>query len=386
MFGVSAQFQRLPTSAYNMSASAARSGLNESNVRQMGTPVMAGRWWKDHCNDIADRGYRLRPRYHPQWEPSWFNKGKDFYTVEDGQVTSREMGATRIQDGLQVVLKKVIPEEASNELKINQLFSTPEHSRQHDNHCAPLLDVIELSAHSGSQKLMVFPLLRPVNQLRIQTFGEFVVFFTQICEGIQFIHQRNVAHRDCTANSVMFDPSQIYPNGFRPVKIDRNRNFEAKAYTGTQRPPRYYFVDFGLSRQYPSRDAIDEPLQGGDKSAPEHQLGRRCNPFHTDIYYIGDLVRQEFMKAGNRKYNGFEFIEDLIASMTQDNPRERPLIEDVLQEFSRIRASLSERKLHSAILSKNTPKVLGIGRRGGRHSRKAEQTGLTCHPNGGAKQ
>ncbi|KAH9023964.1 hypothetical protein EDB85DRAFT_2075234 [Lactarius pseudohatsudake] len=313
---------------------------------------MAGHWWRDHCNDIADRGYRLRPRYHPQWEPSWFNKGKDFYTVEDGQVTSREMGATRIQDGLQVVLKKVLTEEASNELRINQLFSTPEHSGQHDNHCAPLLDVIELSTHFGSQKLMVFPLLRPVNQLRIQTFGDFV--------GIQFIHQRNVAHRDCTANSVMFDPSQMYPNGFRPVKIDRNRNFEgtAKAYTGTQRPPRYYFVDFGLSRQYPSRDAIDEPLRSGDKSAPEHQLGRRCNPFHTDIYYIGDLVRQEFMKAGNRKYNGFKFMEDLIASMTQDNPRERPLIEDILQEFSRIRASLSERKLRSAILSKNAPKIM----------------------------
>ena len=53
-------------------------------------------------------------------------------------------------------------------------------------------------------------------------------------------------------------------------------------------------------------------------------------------------------------------MEDLIASMTQDDPAERPPIEDVLQEFSRIRASLRKRKLRSAVKSKNAPKVLGI--------------------------
>jgi hypothetical protein len=131
------------------------------------------------------------------------------------------------------------------------------------------------------------------------------------------MHERYIAHRygarlpstalrvlkvfysDCTANNIMLDPSGMYPNGFHPVKIDRNRNFKgtAKAFTRTQRPPVYYFIDFGLSRRYTSRDVMDEPLRGGDKSAPEHKLGRRCNPFHTDIYYIGNLVREEFMNV-----------------------------------------------------------------------------------------
>ncbi|KAI9451008.1 kinase-like domain-containing protein [Lactarius psammicola] len=345
-----------------MPASTARNNIayNEPNDRQAGTLVMTERWWRDRYNVISERGYRLRPRYHPQWEPSWSKTGKDFYTVEDGQATilRATMDANRIRDGRPVMLKKVLPGDGPHELRINQLFSSAEHSRERDNHCAPLLDVIELSGQFGSQRLMVFPLLRPFNQPRIQTFGEFAAFFTQICEGIRFMHQRNVAHRDCTANNIMFDSSKMYPNGFHPVKIDRNRNFKgtAKAYTRTQRPPRYYFIDFGLSRQYPSQDATDEPLRGGDKSAPEHRSGRRCNPFHTDIYYIGNLIRQEFVM----KCNGFEFMEDLIASMTRDNPAERPPIEEVLQEFSRIRASLKKRKLRSAIESKNAPKVLGI--------------------------
>jgi hypothetical protein len=97
----------------------------------------------------------------------------------------------------------------------------------------------------------------------------------------------------------MFDASGMYPNGFHPTKIDRTRDFKgtAKAYTRTQRPPVYYFIDFGLSRRYPSRDVMDEPLRGGDRSAPEHRSQRRCNPFQTDIYYIGNLVRQEFMEV-----------------------------------------------------------------------------------------
>jgi hypothetical protein len=97
----------------------------------------------------------------------------------------------------------------------------------------------------------------------------------------------------------MFDVPRMDPNGFHRVKIDRNRNFQdtAETYSRTQRPPIYYLVDFGLSRQYASRDALDEPVRGGDKSAPEHRSQGRCNPFQTDIYYIGNLVRQEFMEV-----------------------------------------------------------------------------------------
>ncbi|KAH9173566.1 hypothetical protein EDB89DRAFT_2113863 [Lactarius sanguifluus] len=303
---------------------------------------------RDRYNDIAEHGYRLHPRYDPRWEPSWFKTGKDFYTADDRQVTVMR------------VLHSCIPYSpyipAGNRRNSHTRWP-PEHSGQRDNHCAPLLDVIKLPAHFGSQQLMVFPSLRPVNQPRFQTFGD-----------------------DCTANNIMFDPSQMYPNWFHPVKIDRSRNFKgtAKAYTRTQRPRRYYFINFGLSRQYTSRDSMDGPLRGGDESAPEHRSGQHCNPFHTDIYYIGNLVRQEFMK----KCNGFEFMEDLIASMTQVNPIERPPIEDVLQEFSRIRASLSKRKLLTAIKSKSTPKVLRIIRQAGQ---SVWQTRLTYHPNGGTK-
>ena len=91
------------------------------------------------------------------------------------------MDATRVRDNLQVMLKVIYPAEGPHELMINKFFSSPELAKMPDNHCAPLLDVIEIQ-RPEPQKLMVFPFLRPFDQPKIQTFGEFVAFFTQICQ------------------------------------------------------------------------------------------------------------------------------------------------------------------------------------------------------------
>jgi hypothetical protein len=89
------------------------------------------------------------------------------------------MDAIRLRDGKQVMLKKVFPEEGPHELIITQLFSSREFARDPRNHCVPLLDILETQ---NGQKLMVMPFLRPFNNPRFQTFGEFVAFFAQICE------------------------------------------------------------------------------------------------------------------------------------------------------------------------------------------------------------
>ena len=90
------------------------------------------------------------------------------------------MDATRRRDGKHVMLKKVYSDEGPHELMITQLFSSRGLARDPRNHCVPLLDIIEIP--QNGQKLMVLPLLRPFNDPHIQTVGEFVAFFTQICE------------------------------------------------------------------------------------------------------------------------------------------------------------------------------------------------------------
>ena len=53
-------------------------------------------------------------------------------------------------------------------------------------------------------------------------------------------------------------------------------------------------------------------------------------------------------------------MEDLVNRMTFDNPAKRPRIEEVLEEFTLIRASLSQSKLRSAITSRKVLKIFGV--------------------------
>jgi hypothetical protein len=308
-------------------------------------------WWAERQQALEKAGYMLRPRYRPGWRPSWTGTGKFYLDFEDGQsqkvsvydlprITCSHgsqrrlvMDATRVSDGTTVMMKRLLPEEGPYELQINRIFSSDPLASDPRNHCARLLEVIELP---NDPPIMVHHLLRPFNKPRFQTFGEFVAFFEQISEvGISSFAPRscitqftrvynlctrttlrtgtfpfgliqyellNLAIRDCTAENIMFDPSKMYPKSFHPAKIKRSRDFrgKAKGYTRTWRPPRYLLIDFGLSRQYDPANGppLERPIHGGDKSAPEHRdLKIPCNPFPTDVYYLGNLVREVFIQV-----------------------------------------------------------------------------------------
>ena len=51
--------------------------------------------WRDQYHEIENHGYRLRPRYHPEWKPSWIRSGKPFFTTEDGQPTLVSVASVR---------------------------------------------------------------------------------------------------------------------------------------------------------------------------------------------------------------------------------------------------------------------------------------------------
>lgn len=57
-------------------------------------------------------------------------------------------------------------------------------------------------------------------------------------------------------------------------------------------------------------------------------------------------------------YNGFEFMMGLVDEMTDEDPEKRPVIEDVISTFSRIRDSLSGFKLRSPITLKQDPSFI----------------------------
>ena len=102
----------------------------------------------------------------------------------------------------------------------------------------------------------------------------------------------------------MMDPKPILPAMFHPQwtwRRLRDLKKDVRPHSRTARPVKYYFIDFGLSRRYSSDDVnpMEGPIIGGDRTVPEFQNDPYTlrNPFHTDVYYMGNLIRTTFLQV-----------------------------------------------------------------------------------------
>ncbi|KII92697.1 hypothetical protein PLICRDRAFT_103575 [Plicaturopsis crispa FD-325 SS-3] len=311
-------------------------------------------FWVKHYTWLEDCGYKLRPRYAPDWIPSWIGTNKLLDLFEDGKTifTERICDAIRIADGSFVSLKKIRRSSHPYEVEIGQFLSSAPLVSDPTNHCVPLIDVLEVP-DDEDVVILVMPLLRYYDNPRFDTFGETIEFLRQILEGLHFMHKHRVAHRDIHKLNVMMDATPLYPVPYHPFDLSMKRDYSgtAKHFTRTQRPVKYYIIDFGISRRYKPEDGppLEDPIYGGDKTVPEFQKSLDpCDPFPTDIYYLGNMIREHFL---NERY-GFDFLKPLVEDMVQDDPSMRPQMDEVLSRFTAIRESLGSWKLRSRVVNR----------------------------------
>ena len=104
--------------------------------------------------------------------------------------------------------------------------------------------------------------------------------------------------------NILMDPNPILPDLFHFSAKYKTRDFKRyiHPYTRTARPVKYYWTDFGLSRRYSpdDTDPLEVPIFGGDRSVPEFQRDPYAprNPFRTDVYFVGNLIREDFLPVG----------------------------------------------------------------------------------------
>jgi len=324
-------------------------------------------FWCQHQSWLEQCGYMLRQRYHPDWTPSWWGTRKNWTNCEDG-VTSRTptldvMDATQISDGQFVVLKKTSKSRNPSETDILHWFSSGSAANDPRNHVVPILQVLDVP-HEEDLIIIVMPLLRKYDNPWFDTVGEALECIRQLFEGLQFMHQNNIAHRDLARPSIMMDASGMYPEGFHPRDIGMSRDYThyAKPYTRTQRPPKYYFIGFGSAKRYPTATAhepvLDSPIWGFDKTVPEFRKvpPSPCDPFATDVYYLGNVLKEDFQVTKL----GFEFMDRLIEDMTHENPRKRPTMDQVVQRFDELRMEIRDSKLRSRVVGRYDDAIVGL--------------------------
>ncbi|KAH9920136.1 uncharacterized protein B0H18DRAFT_1025282 [Fomitopsis serialis] len=314
-------------------------------------------FWRDRQSWLQEQGYMLRPRYRPDWKPSWLGTKKHYRECEDGHSTLVDtiLDATRQSDGSLVTLKAVDTAVHPFEVEIGQFLSSEQLAQDPRNHCARILDVLQ-DPIDPKISLVVMPLLKPFREPNFLTIGEVVAFVKQAIVGLHFMHDQHVAHRDISILNVMMDAIPMYSVLWHPEAPVYNRDFSgsSKHCSRTERPPKYFYIDFGLSRKYDPANVQPQelPIIGGDKSVPEFQgegYNVASDPFRTDIYYLGNLIRRTFLN----RYRGFEFMEQLVTDMVQDDPEKRPTIAEVESRFDEIYRKLSWWKLRTRLVGKS---------------------------------
>ncbi|PPR05938.1 hypothetical protein CVT24_006660 [Panaeolus cyanescens] len=285
-------------------------------------------YWVEREPWLKSHGYKLRPRFTPDWVPSWKTDPTKYngrvWQAEDAQMTVQcdvGLDATRINDGLQVYLKRVVKD--SDERRIIEYLMDATIAQTAQRY-VPFLEILDHIPNDPNYVLAVMPLLQDLRIPRFETIGECVDCVEQLLESVQFLHHHNIAHR-------------------------------------TQRPPRYFLIDFGISIRFPASETEPQAIRqlAGDLSVPElidpETYHDPYNPFPTDVYYLGNVIRRTFMREGdpiyvNQGHLGLEFLRPLLNAMTHPDPSRRPTIDEAVTQLRQIVSSLSRWKLRSRVV------------------------------------
>ncbi|KDQ23624.1 hypothetical protein PLEOSDRAFT_52821 [Pleurotus ostreatus PC15] len=247
---------------------------------------------------LLECGYRLQPRYRPDWKPSWEGTNKLWITCVDGSspLHYSTMAAERVSDGELLTLKRISKHVFPHEMKIGQYFSTAPISEDPHNH-----------SHDDP---------------RFDTVGEGVEFFRQIFEGLKFMHE----HHPVTYYLVDFGLSRKYsPEDHPPL--------EPSIAGGDKSMPKFAAVD-----------ACDPfPVD-------VYTFGNLIKMYFLD----GD----EFTSSRS----GFEFMRPLVSDMTQVDPSKRPTMDEVVERFKTIRKGLGSWKLRSRVVKSKDSYFMGFFR------------------------
>ncbi|KAJ6597205.1 kinase-like domain-containing protein [Mycena vulgaris] len=247
--------------------------------------------------------------------------------------------AKRLSDNESVLVKYTRKSKFPHEGHLVQRLIT-EPFRSHPHNKTPHIAVIDVGPEAW---LLVSPLFGsisghpfPIPQLtRVE---DFLDFFEQITQAINFLHSSGIAHCDLYYGNLLMQ---------RPA----------------QRPYQWYLMDFGSAGFYDPADplAIRPLINGKHRTArrdcPDYQNGGSFDPFAFDIYCWGHWISllsevrgsftDSFLTLMIRQEIKLDFpaFKQLAKDMTDLEPHRRPSSDEVLkrlaQEFSDFRALLT---------------------------------------------
>ncbi|KAJ3871501.1 hypothetical protein F5051DRAFT_423278, partial [Lentinula edodes] len=285
--------------------------------------------------------------------PSYKLGTHKFLEHEDGQALNNPiMDAICSSDSLMVAIKCF--KASSSEVQVGTLFSNDEHASNPSNHCIWILEVFSVPK-IVDEVLLVMPWLWEVDSPSFQTIGEILQFTKEMIE------KYSGSSRDCSINNMAMDANTMYPHQYHPRAPEKRYDWTGRVHhrSRTHRPPRYYLIDFGFSQKYdPSQPRpLEYAIRSGGYLPPEGAAGISCDPFATDVFLLGNMIRTSFLDGNpglsSPGVDGLEFLRPLVNDMIVDDPFKRPNMDEVASRFSIIMKTVPSWKLRSRAVRKN---------------------------------
>ncbi|KDR70091.1 hypothetical protein GALMADRAFT_76876 [Galerina marginata CBS 339.88] len=237
----------------------------------------------------------------------------------------------RVKDNQRVVFKPV--KTKSEEVPLATFLSS-DSSRDDPRNCAvPILEVLPVPG-DDDRALLVMPHLLPYFELPFRFLGKFCEFALQILQGLEYLHEQNIIHRDMCHGNIMVDSTKLVPKGHHFVRRDTHNGLDENFQWNTRwsvRPNQYYIIDFGISARCKTKNVLALGIWGQDMSVPELSREVPYDPFMVDVYQLGNV----FMRC-IKDYQGFDSFQELAESMTRKDPKERPTASEAVHLCKKI--------------------------------------------------
>ncbi|CAE6467735.1 unnamed protein product [Rhizoctonia solani] len=301
------------TSRWTESASTRRETIDDEEVAIYAEAARTGendRWrissneqlWIRHQPYLLEKGFQLRPRYRPGWVRSWAGTNRNPRVCEDALTVEsfKIMDAVRLRDGKRVILKAFDTRVTPNELSVLQYLSNEELQANPLNHCAFALDSFPVPGDEG-WVFAVMETYHSIYAVPFETIGEVVELARQLLEGLTFMHELNLAHRDCASANIVMKADTLFKSAPHPHPSYSHLTADAR-HRVRLRPRRgqavkYYFIDFGLATLFPSRAerTLVTGADGREREVPELSTPDiPYDPFKVDVWIIGRFLWKDF--------------------------------------------------------------------------------------------
>ncbi|CAL1711532.1 unnamed protein product [Somion occarium] len=234
----------------------------------------------------------------------------------------------RTKDGHDVAIRVItVNKDGHEQLNILRKVAASPSSLLSNNHTLPMLRVFEYEDITFG----IFPRTAGCMEEAFDSWpknsvGDVLNMILQALEGLAFIHDLGIAHRDADKSNFLV---QWHPESLRTMTVAISR-------------PRVYLIDFEVAVEFPSELPIEARVSIGPPSGgtiniadgwgravpPEVDSGMPYSPFKLDVWQLGYsfITFRSTVPA----------IDEVLAELVLDDPVARPNASEALTKLGKV--------------------------------------------------